>query len=84
MELQDQNEQVSVSKPSEVSSLEGLRTSLAEDVIEFLAIATTLRSGPDTVSPDEASASSGQRRVLLSAAVADLEAMDERLHHARG
>jgi hypothetical protein len=83
MELQNHDEQESVPKPSDVSSLEDVRTTLAGDVVEFLALSATANGYPDAVSRDETSASSGQRQVLLRAAVADLDAMDERLHHAR-
>ena len=83
MEIRDQNEQEPVAEPSEVDLLEDVRTTLAGDVVQFLAVATTITSDSDTTSKERSNSSSGQRQALLCAAVADLEAIDERLDNAR-
>lgn len=84
MELQHRNERAPVPEPSEIESLEDVRTTLAGDVVQFLAVVAPTSGIRDTASLTNAVAPSGQRQVLLRAAVADLQATDERLHHARG
>jgi hypothetical protein len=80
-----QIKQVSVQRRDEISSLEAVRTSLAEDVIQFLAIQTTTRDSSDSSTsrsgPPEPS--SETRQILLRDAVVDLQSMDDRLRHAR-
>ncbi len=83
MEFQDQNEQEPVPEAGDVGSLEDVRTALVEDVVQFLAVAAPTSSDPDITPPGQSNASAGQRQALLCAAVADVEAIDERLDHAR-
>lgn len=82
MEFQDQSENESSSQQHDLDSLEDTRTTLAGDVVQFLAVASP-GSDLDTPSAEHPDPSSMQRQALLRAAVVDLEGMDERLHHAR-
>ncbi|PPB48393.1 hypothetical protein C4K88_11590 [Arthrobacter pityocampae] len=83
MEFPDQNEYELVSQHSGIGSLEDVRTTLAEDVIQFLAFTPATSIDPVAPRLGQPGHASGQRQLLLRAAIVDLEAMDELLRAAR-